>query len=152
MKFVRRLLGSVSSIALFLSGVSGATANVPADNPELATQPSGVADFGKSRRTGDLLVKLILSGGQLTERSIETDLQYMLVDLTPEQVIKLPLLMGDIRTLGLRPEIEVAAAETLIRIVGKASGTVLTKNQAKLIVGDVFDQFVNPTKIANKIG
>ncbi len=148
MKFVRRLLGSVSSIALFLSGVSGATANVPADNPEFATQLSGTADFGKSRRTGDLLLELILSEGQLTEQSIETGLQYMLVGLTPEQAAKLPLLMRDLRTLGLRPEIEVAAAETLIGVVRKASGTILTKKQAEVLVGDVFDQFVNSTKIA----
>jgi hypothetical protein len=148
MNFVRRLLGSVSSIALFLSGVSGATANVPVDNPEFATQPSSIADFDKSRRTGDLLVELILGKGQLTEQSIETNLQYMLIGLTPEQAAKLPLLMRDLRTLGLRPEIEVAAAEALIRIVGKASGTVLTTNQAKLLVGDIFDQFVKPTKFA----
>ena len=148
MKFVRRLLGSVSSIALFLSGVSGATANVPADKPEFATQASGTADFGKSRRTGDLLVELILREGQLTEQRIETGLQYMLAGLTPEQAAKLPLLMRDLRTLGLRPEIEVAAAETLIGIVRKASGTVLTTTQASLLVGDIFDQFVKPTKIA----
>ena len=148
MKFVRKLLGSVSSFALFLSGVSGAMANVPADNPEFATQLSGTADFGKSRRTGDLLLELILSEGQLTEQSIETGLQYMLADLTPEQAAKLPLLVRDLRTLGLRPEIEVAAAETLIGIVRKASGTILTTKQAEYLVGDVFDQFVKPTKIA----
>ena len=74
----------------------------------------------------------------------------MLAGLTPEQAAKLPLLMRDLRTLGLRPEIEVAAAETLIGIVRKASGTIVTTKQAKILVADVFDQFVKPTKIAIK--
>lgn len=148
MTFVRKLLSSVSAIAMFLSGASGAAANVPANNPDIATLPSGTADSGRSPRTGDLLATLILSEGQLTEQSIETGLRSMLAGLTPEQAAKLPVLMRDLRTLGLRPEIEVAAAETMIGIVRKASGTLLTTKQAEFIVGDVFDQFVKPTSIA----
>ena len=147
-KFVKRLLSSVSSIALILSGVSGATATVPADHPEFATRPSDTEDFGKPHRTGDLLAELVLSKGPLTEQTIETGLLYVLGGLTPEQAAKLPLLMRDLRTLGLRPEVEVAAAETLIAIVREASGTILTTKQAELLVGEVFDQFVKPTKIA----
>lgn len=147
-EFVRKLLSGVSSIVLFLFSVSGTTANVPADNPEGATHPSGTADFGKAHRTDDLLAELVLSKGPLTEQTIETGLQHMLGGLTPEQAAKLPLLMRDLRTLGLNPEVEVAAAETMIAIVREASGTILTTKQAELLVGDVFDQFVKPTKIA----
>ena len=147
-KFVRRLLSSVSSIALFLSGASGATANVLADNPEFATRPSDTVDIGTAHRTGDLLAELVLSKGPLTEQTIGTGLLNILGGLTPEQAAKLPLLMRDLRTLGLRPEVEVAAAETMIAIVREASGTILTTKQAELLVGDVFDQFVKPTKIA----
>ncbi|MCZ6862422.1 MAG: hypothetical protein O7I42_19475 [Alphaproteobacteria bacterium] len=148
MAFVRKLLSSVSAIAVFLSGVSGATGSVSSNNPEFAARSSGTSDFGKSRRTGDLLVELILSEGQLTEQSIETGLNNMLAGLTPDQAAKIPRLMRDLRTLGLRPEIEVAAAETLIGIVRKASGRILAAKQAELLVGDIFDQFVTPTKIA----
>ena len=71
-KLIRKLRSGSRFMALFLFGVSGATADVSADNPEVAMHPKGTADFGKAHRTGDLLAKLVMNKGPLTEQTIET--------------------------------------------------------------------------------
>lgn len=146
MGFIGKLLSGVSAAALLVFGTSGAIAKAFIDHPEVATEPSGTADFGQAHRTGGLAADLLKT--LLTEQTIEASLRQMLGVLTPEQAVNLPLLMKNLRTMGLSLEAEAAAAETLAAIIREASDTILTPEQAASLVGDVFDQYVEPIKLA----
>jgi hypothetical protein len=146
MGFIGKLLSTVSSAVLILLGASGASAS---------TSPQGAAQKQQQQlpsvRGGaaELLAGFIVdTGGRYTEDVVEAAVRRMLDGMSPDRVAYLPGFVRGLRSLGLSPEVEVAAVETLISMLEEQSGLQISAEQAAAVAGQVFDEFVEPFTVA----
>lgn len=148
MGFIGKLLSTVSSVVLILAGASGANASKspPSTSPQGAEQQQ-LPSIGAG--AGELLGGFILdTGARYTEDTVEAAVRRMLDGMSPDRVTYLPEFVRGLRSLGLSPEVEVAAVETLISVLEELSGSLISAEQAAAVTGQVFDEFVEPLRLA----
>lgn len=144
MGFIGKLLSSVSSAVLVLLGASAAGANTPPQGIEQEQQHPGVLGGA-----GELLAGFIVdTGARYTEDTVEAAVRRMFDGISPDRVAELPEFVRGLRSLGLNPEVEVAGVETLISMLEELSGSLISPEQAAAVTGQVFDEFVEPLRVA----
>lgn len=148
MGFIGKLLATVSSIALILSGASGAIASKSApDNSPQDTEQQPPPSIGAGAE--DLLSGFIVdAGGRYTEEGVEASVRRLMEGMSPDRVTYLPDFVRGLRSLGLSPEVEVAAVETLISILEEQAGLLISAERASAVTGEIFDEFVAPYLVA----
>jgi hypothetical protein len=148
MGFIGKLLSTVSSIALILSGASAASASKPTPSaPYQGAEQQQLPTVGVD--AGELLSGFIVDvGGRYTEDTVEAAVRRMLEGMTPDRVTYLPEFVRGLRGLGLSPEVEVAAVETLISMLEEQAGLLISAERASAVTGEVFDEFVAPYLVA----
>ena len=115
----KKVLGTVSAVALSAGLGGAAAAAVPAEQPAVAPERHEAA--AAAVRAGDPFVELVLrTGGSLTAASIVGELRAMFAPLSAAQALELPALIRSIRSLGLGSEVETAAADTLLDLLAAA--------------------------------
>ena len=146
MGFVGRLLSTVSSAILILLGASGASAST---SPQGAIQKQQQQLPSVRGGAAELLAGFILDAGDVySEDVVEAAVRRMLDGMSPDRLRKLPGFVRGLRSLGLRPEVEVAAVETLISVLEEQSGRLISVEQAVAVAGQVFDEFIEPITVA----
>jgi len=144
MGFIGRLLSTVSSTVLILLGASGANANTsPQDTQQ---QLPSVRGGGAS---AELVAGFILdTGGVYTEDVVEAAVRRTLGDMLHGRLKELPGFVRGLHSLGLKPEVEVAAVDTLVSMLEEQSGGLISAEQAAAAIGEVFEVFVEPLAVA----
>ena len=144
MGFIGKLLSSVSSAVLILVGASGAGAST---TPQVAEQEQQLP--GVLGGAGELLAGFIVdTGARYTEDAVEAAVRRMFEGMSPDRIAELPEFVRGLRSLGLSPEVEVAAVETLISMLEEQSGLLISAERAAAVTGQVFDEFVEPIMVA----
>jgi len=136
--FIRKLLSSVSSVALLLASSPGVRASVPPGSDEPARHGAGIA-------AGDSgLVKEFIASTKkpYTEQSVESGIRRLFDNMGSDRLRELPALSRYLHGLGLGPENEIAAVETLLAMVDQLPGSTITDERAGQLSGQIFDQFV----------
>lgn len=148
MGFIGKLLSTVSSIALILGGASGASASKPTPSaPPQGVEQQQLPSLGAGAE--ELLSGFIVdTGGRYTEDTVEAAVRRLLDGMSPDRVTYLPEFVRGLRGLGLSPEVEVAAVETLISILEEQAGLLISAERASAVTGQVFDEFVAPYLVA----
>lgn len=138
MGFIKKLLSSVSSVALLLASSPGVRSSVPPGSDEAARHGAGIA-AGESG-----LVREFVSSTKrpYTEQSVESSIRRLFDNMGPERLQQLPAFSRNLHALGMGPENEIAAVETLLAMVDQLSGSTITDEQAGLLSGQIFDHFV----------
>jgi len=146
MGFVGRLLSTVSSAVLILLGASGASAST---SPQGAIQKQQQQLPSVSGGAAELLAGFILDAGDVyTEDVVEAAVRRMLDGITPDRLTDLPGFVRGLHSLGLKPEVEVAAVETLVSMLEEQSGLLISAEQAAAATGEVFEEFVGTLTVA----
>jgi len=146
MGFVGRLLSTVSSAVLILLGASGASAS---------TSPQGTIQKQQQQlpsvRGGaaELLAGFIIDAGDVySEDVVEAAIRRMLDGISPDRLKDLPGFVRGLQGLGLKPEVEVAAVETLVSMLEEQSGLLISAEQAAAATGEVFEEYVKTLMVA----
>ena len=148
MGFIGKLLSGVSAAVLMLVGGSGAGANTPPQGAQQEKQLLGVLGGA-----GDLLAGFIVeTGARYSEDAAEAAIRRMFDGMSADRVLDLPKFVRGLRSLRLSPEVEVAAVETLISMLEEVSGSLISEEQAAAVTGQIFDQFVEPIRVAQGQG
>lgn len=74
---------------------------------------------------------------------IERGLVEVFEMLTREQAEELPAVMKDIRSLGLGLDTEVAAADTMLRLISESSDSILSSDEVDSLSKRVLDEISN---------
>ena len=77
-----------------------------------------------------------------TEQSVESGIRRLFDNMGSDRLRELPVLSRNLHGLGLGPENEIAAVETLLAMVDQLSGSTISDDQAGQLSGQIFDQFV----------
>ncbi len=138
MGFIKKLLSSVSSVALLLASSPGVRASVPAGSDEAARHGAGIA-AGESG-----LVKEFVASTKrpYTEQSVESGIRRLFDNMGSDRLQELPAFSRNLHGLGMGPENEIAAVETLLAMVDQLSGSTISDDRAGQLSGQIFDQFV----------
>jgi hypothetical protein len=136
--FIKKLLSSVSSVALLLASSPGVRASVPPGGDEAARHDAGIA-AGESG-----LVKEFVASTKrpYTEHSVELGIRRLFDSMGSDRLRQLPEFSRNLHGLGMGPENEIAAVETLLAMVDQLSGSTISDEQAGQLSGQIFDQFV----------
>ncbi len=138
MGFIKKLLSSVSSVALLLASSPGVRASVPSGGDEAARHDAGIA-AGESG-----LVKEFIASTKkpYTEQSVESGIRRLFDNMGSDRLQELTAFSRNLHGLGMGPENEIAAVETLLAMVDQLSGSTISDEQAGQLSGQIFDQFV----------
>ena len=148
MCFIERLLSDVSAAVLLVFGASGVSPSIPPQGAEQKKQLPGALQG--IELSGDLLAGFIFhTAGRYTEDTVEAAVRGMLDGMSADRLAELPSFVRALRSLELSPEVEVAAIETLISMLEELSGSLISEEQAAAVTGQVFDQFVEPVRVAH---
>lgn len=144
MGFIRKLFSSVSSVALLLAGTPGVKSNVPLRSDEAIRQGSGIVAGER-----DLLKEFIAATERpYTEQTVESGIRRMFDNMGSDRLQQLPAFSRNLHILGMSPENEVAAVETLLAMVDQSSGSTITDERAGRLSGQIFDHFVASVTVA----
>ncbi len=72
----------------------------------------------------------------------------MIVTMRPDQIQQLSVFARDIRDLGLSPDTEIKAVETVLTTIEQLSNSTISEQEAAQLTGRIVDQFVTPGKFA----
>lgn len=138
MGFIKKLLSSVSSVALLLASSPGVRASVPSGGDEAARHDAAVTEAESG------LVKEFVASTQrpYTEKSVESGIRGLFDNMGSDRLQGLPAFSRNLHGLGLGPENEIAAVETLLAMVDQLPGSMISDAQAGQLSGQIFDQFV----------
>ena len=146
MGFVGRLLSTVSSAVLILLGASGASAST---SPQGAIQKQQQQLPSVRGGAAELLAGFILDAGDVySEDVVEAAVRRMLDGISPDRLKDLPGFVRGLQSLGLKPEVEVAAVETLVSMLEEQSGLLISAEQAAATTGEVFEEYVKTLTVA----
>ena len=148
MGFIGKLFSSVSAVALLLAGASSASANKPAQKEEQEKQQPGVRG-GAAELFAEFVVE---TGARYTEDVVEAAVRRMFDDMSSDTLADLPEFVRNLRSLGLNPEVEVAAVETLISMTKEKSGSLISEEQAAQVVEEILDEYLKFERLASHGG
>jgi len=132
---IGKLLSGVSAAVLLFVGASNVPAQLQGD--EKIEQLPGVLGGN-----GDLIAIFVVeTGGNYTEDEVEAAIRRMLDGMSRDRVTELPKFVRDLQNLGLSPEAEVVAVETIISMLVELSGSVISKDQADVVIVDILGEF-----------
>ncbi len=133
----------VSAVVLLLVGAAAAKSGViPRDGEVIEGRPA--TDTEKS----DILVEFMsTTNGPFTEQSVVSGIRRMFVTMSPDRMQQLSVFAREIRDLGLSPETEIKAVETLLNMIEQSSGSKISERGAAQLTGQIVDQFVTPGKL-----
>lgn len=144
MGFVGKLLLHVSAVVLLLVGATTAKSGVPQRDDEVVKGRSG-AEAKKS----DLYVEFISTTTKpYTEQSVVSGIRRMIVTMRPDRMQQLSDFARDIRDLGLSPDTEIKAVETVLTTIEQLSDSTISEQEAAQLTGQIVDQFVTAGKFA----
>lgn len=140
----KKLLAGVSSLGL-LVGASQAKANVDplqTDDEQLRLQ---VSEFVKGSGTQATDVNDPYHNPEIVELAIEKALD------TPDrdQLFLLPLLVRHLRAVGLNENVEVAAVDTVLTIIERQRGSLISADEATDLMEKVLEDFAGPIRVAD---
>ena len=148
MGFIGKLFSSVSAIVLLLSSASSASVNKLAQKGEQVKPQPGVSG-GAAELFAEFVVE---TGAGYTEDVVEAAVRRMFDDMSSDSVADLPEFVRNLRSLGLNPEVEVAAVETLISMVKDKSGSLISEEQAAQVVEQILDEYLKFERLASHGG
>ncbi len=144
MGFVGKLLLHVSAVVLLLVGATTAKSGTTQRDGGIVKGRSG-AETKKS----DLYVEFISATEKpYTEQSVVSGIRRMIVTMRPDRMQQLSDFARDIRDLGLSPDTEIKAVETVLTTIEQLSDSTISEREAAKLTGQIVDQFVTPGKLA----
>ncbi len=144
MGFVGKLFLHVSSVVLLLVGATPAKSGVlPRDGKIIKGQP------GTESKKSDLFAEFLSTTKRpFTEQSVVSGIRRMIVTMRPDRMQQLSVFARDIRDLGLSPDTEIKAVETVLTTIEQLSDSTISEREAAQLTGQIVDQFVTPGKLA----
>ncbi len=137
MGFIRRLLTGVSSAALLIVGGAAEVRDARADDERLQIV---IRPPPRTNTLQDFLDKL---NGNFNSTLIEPAIVELFASITIERIEELPTFARELRELKLDPVAEVVAIETMLALVPLLPRTMISKDAANEVAGQIFDEFVS---------
>ena len=144
MGFIKKLLSSVSSVALLLAGAPGVKSSVPPRSDEAARHSVGIA----AGESGLLTEFVVATDRPYTEQTVESGIRRLFDNMEFDRLHQLPAFSRDLQVLGMGAENEIAAVETVLAMVDQLPGSAITGEQASQLSGQIFDHFVAAVRVA----
>ena len=132
---IGKLLSGVSSAVLLFLGASNVPAQLQSDEK---VEQLPVILMGKDGLITGFVAE---TGGRYTEDTVEAAIRRMLEGMSADRVTELPKFVRDLQNLGLSPEAQVVAVETIISMLVEISGSLISQDQADVVIADILEEF-----------